>query len=38
MEIISFFEVWEQWTKKKIHDRTVVFHGEKRALRKDGII
>lgn len=38
MKIISYFEVWTQWFKKKIHDRTVVLHGKKRALRKDGII
>ena len=28
------FEVWTQWFKKKIHDRTVVLHGKKRALRR----
>lgn len=38
MEIISYFEVWTKWTKKKIHDGTVVSHGKKRELRKDGII
>ena len=37
MEIISYFEVWKQWGKKKIHDRTVVSHGKKLELRKDGI-
>lgn len=38
MEIISYFEVWAQWVKKKIHDRTAVLHGKKWTLRKDGII
>lgn len=37
MEIIGCFEVWTQWIKKKIHDRTTFLHGKKRTLRKDWI-